>query len=193
LAKAPRRLHETRRALKPARPRESAAKRGYDYQWQKLSDGFVQAYPYCVLCLCRGRINWGSIHYPLARQRSLVVDHIEPHRGDRHLLFDYGNLQTLCATPCHDLDKQRIEHGSGSVRRDWFQLLRAEVARCSSQEHLDAYQTAVPPSVWAELSPQTPTPPSLRGEGSKTPRTPSGPRVAEGMFFHKKQDLFPDC
>lgn len=38
-----------------------------------------------------------------------VVDHIEPHRGDR-TAFWTGALQSLCH-PCHSSTKQRMEAG----------------------------------------------------------------------------------
>ncbi|ADH87347.1 HNH endonuclease [Ancylobacter novellus DSM 506] len=42
----------------------------------------------------------------------LVCDHIHPHRGDEHLFWDEGNLQTLCK-PCHDSVKQAEERRGG--------------------------------------------------------------------------------
>jgi 5-methylcytosine-specific restriction endonuclease McrA len=41
-----------------------------------------------------------------------VVDHREPHRGDRVLFFDERNLWTLCK-PCHDSWKQKLEARAG--------------------------------------------------------------------------------
>jgi len=38
----------------------------------------------------------------------LVVDHVVPHRGDRALFLDPGNLQTLCPED-HGQNKQRLE------------------------------------------------------------------------------------
>ena len=40
----------------------------------------------------------------------LVADHKTPHRGDASLFWDEDNLQCVCK-PCHDGDKQRMEHG----------------------------------------------------------------------------------
>jgi len=42
----------------------------------------------------------------------LVADHVVPHRGDRRLFFDLGNLQTLCKS-CHDTHKQRADRAQG--------------------------------------------------------------------------------
>jgi 5-methylcytosine-specific restriction endonuclease McrA len=39
---------------------------------------------------------------------AFAVDHIVPHRGDRRLLLDRNNLQSLCQR-CHDSHKQGIE------------------------------------------------------------------------------------
>lgn len=53
----------------------------------------------CRMC---GR-NWG---HDTSR---LVVDHIEPHRGDWQLFIDPNNHQCLCDSPCHSKLKQRME------------------------------------------------------------------------------------
>ena len=45
--------------------------------------------------------------------RLLVADHRLPHRGDRALFFDIGNLQCLCK-PCHDGAKQSHERSRGA-------------------------------------------------------------------------------
>nr|WP_313010818.1 HNH endonuclease [Brucella intermedia] len=37
-----------------------------------------------------------------------VVDHIQPHRGNKELFWWRGNWQSLCQ-PCHDRHKQRQE------------------------------------------------------------------------------------
>jgi 5-methylcytosine-specific restriction enzyme A len=42
----------------------------------------------------------------------LVGDHIIPHRGDRALFLDRGNVQCLCKT-CHDTRKQAAERAGG--------------------------------------------------------------------------------
>lgn len=52
--------------------------------------------PWCELCQARGVPRLAS-----------VVDHIEPHRGDRNK-FLLGPLQSLCKD-CHDQDKKRFE------------------------------------------------------------------------------------
>lgn len=47
----------------------------------------------------------------VGQSRDLVADHVTPHRGDRELFFDRGNLQCLCAT-CHNRDKQKEERAN---------------------------------------------------------------------------------
>lgn len=38
----------------------------------------------------------------------MLVDHIDPHRGDMKKFWDSANWQSLCKT-CHDSIKQRLE------------------------------------------------------------------------------------
>lgn len=61
-------------------------------RWSVLMDELFA----CRLC---GHIGTGP---------DLVADHVIPHRGDRDLFFDRGNLQCLCKS-CHDSAKQREE------------------------------------------------------------------------------------
>lgn len=65
--------------------RPSAASRGYDYQWGNLRRAHLASNPLCVYCIAAGKTELGN-----------VVDHIRPHKGNRALLLDPGNLQTLC-------------------------------------------------------------------------------------------------
>jgi hypothetical protein len=86
----------------------------------------LQQYPICVLCLVYGDINKGSIADTCATQRTLIVDHIEPHRGNDNLMWDQDNWQTLCRFPCHDVVKQRHEkQGRGAT--EWYAMLRREM------------------------------------------------------------------
>jgi hypothetical protein len=39
---------------------------------------------------------------------AVLVDHIDPHRGDMKKFWDSANWQSLCK-PCHDSIKQRFE------------------------------------------------------------------------------------
>ena len=72
----------------PDRP--SAAKRGYNSKWRRLSKVYLRKHPMCVRCLQQGR------YVP-----ATVVDHIIPHRGTPALMWDESNWQALCK-PCHD-------------------------------------------------------------------------------------------
>lgn len=86
------------RALHPEETR-SASGRGYGRAWQKASKQFFAAHPLCAQCLEEGRYT-----------RATVVDHIQPHRGDRVLFWDRTNRQGLqlprqlrgCAQPSGD-------------------------------------------------------------------------------------------
>lgn len=77
--------------------RESAAKRGYGYKWQKAREAYLKKYPLCIDHERRGYV-----------EPATVVDHIIPHRGDMTLFWDSSNWQSLCKV-CHDSHKQRIE------------------------------------------------------------------------------------
>ena len=79
---------EEHKSLHPDRP--SAAKRGYGSKWQRLSKAYLRKHPLCVKCMARGRFTAAT-----------VVDHIIPHRGDPHLMWDESNWQALCKS-CHD-------------------------------------------------------------------------------------------
>lgn len=76
---------------------KTSAQRGYGYKWQKARERFLEANPLCVYCKRNGRVT-------VAR----VVDHIEPHRGDKALFWDQSNWQALCAS-CHSSIKQKEE------------------------------------------------------------------------------------
>jgi|694.fasta_scaffold07358_18 5-methylcytosine-specific restriction protein A len=63
--------------------RGSAAKRGYDRQWQRLRLAFLRAHPLCIECAKEG------ITTPATE-----VDHITPKRDGGQ--DDWDNLQPLC-------------------------------------------------------------------------------------------------
>lgn len=102
-----------------ARPRNDRA-------WRKASAAWLQQYPFCVLCLVQGKLNEGATEMAIDTQRNLVVDHIEPHRGDSELFWDQDNWETLCRMPCHDLVKSRHEH-QGKGADAWYAMLRDEM------------------------------------------------------------------
>lgn len=61
-------------------------------RWIKMRRVHLEAHPWCENCKA---VDYTNI--PAA-----VVDHIEPHRGDKALFFDTSNLQSLCKK-CHDI------------------------------------------------------------------------------------------
>jgi 5-methylcytosine-specific restriction protein A len=68
--------------------RDHASERGgtvYTYRWQKLRRVYLAMNPLCVEC----------------QRPADVVDHIQPHRGDQTLMWEWNNLQPMCK-PCHD-------------------------------------------------------------------------------------------
>lgn len=70
-------------------------------RWRRLRANFLRRNPLCVFCEREGRIELAT-----------VVDHIEPHRGDR-VKFWNGPFQPLCKT-CHDSTKKAMEAGKAS-------------------------------------------------------------------------------
>lgn len=74
------------------RKRPSASQRGYNGEWRKLRAEFIRLHPFCKMC--------GA--------DATLVDHIQRHHGNKALLLNWNNLQSLCAH-CHNSTKQRIE------------------------------------------------------------------------------------
>lgn len=72
--------------------RPNSSRRGYTGAWEKARKAFLHRNPRCARC----------------GERADLVDHKEPHRGDRELFWDRNNWQSLC-TPCHSGAKQREE------------------------------------------------------------------------------------
>ena len=70
--------------------RGSASARGYSSKWRRERLKWLDAHPLCVTCKSEGLI-----------VAATIVDHIEPHRGDRKLFWRRSNWQSLCKT-CHD-------------------------------------------------------------------------------------------
>ena len=73
-----------------ANERGSAASRGYNSRWRAARKRFLKANPLCAYCLLQNRMI-----------EAVVVDHIEPHRGDPTLFWNESNWQPLCKK-CHD-------------------------------------------------------------------------------------------
>src|ERR1039458_336811 len=72
--------------------RETKPSKGcYGWWWSNslgtgMRDRFLQCNPLCIVCLRDGRT-----------EPATCADHIVPHRGNKRLLYDWGNLQPLCA------------------------------------------------------------------------------------------------
>lgn len=84
----------------PGRLRQTAARRGYGYRWQRASRAYLAAHPLCV--------------DPHGDHEGRVVaasctDHIVAHKGDMSLFWDEANWQPLCAA-CH-ARKTALEDG----------------------------------------------------------------------------------
>jgi len=59
-------------------------------RWKRLRIQFLKEHPLCEECKRNGVVTAAE-----------VVDHIIPHKGDKKLFWDEGNLQSLCKE-CHD-------------------------------------------------------------------------------------------
>lgn len=79
--------------------RGTAHQRGYSYAWQQAREGFLRKNPLCVHHQQRGMV-----------VPATVVDHIEPHCGDKLLFWRRSNWQPLCKL-CHD-KKTALEDGA---------------------------------------------------------------------------------
>lgn len=69
--------------------RPSRHERGYGSRWAKASKNYLKAHPLCTNCNAYERL-----------RPATLVDHIEPHRGDKALFWDVSNWQGLCKA-CH--------------------------------------------------------------------------------------------
>ncbi len=135
------RTPQTRRMHTPAaQPRHARPRLRNSRKWARESEAFLTRYPFCVLCLSRGKVNEGATQHALETQRNLVVDHIAPHKDDLDLFWDILNWQTLCRYPCHDKAKRHFDLTDGT-RDGWFQLLREQpgtnlLSEANTPEHI---------------------------------------------------------
>lgn len=83
--------------------RKSSSKRGYNGHWRKARESYLLSHPFCVKCLRRG-----------IYEKSTVVDHIIPHKGNKILFWDKSNWQALCKS-CHDRKTATTDGGFGNV------------------------------------------------------------------------------
>lgn len=75
-------------------------------RWQGLRERQLTEQPLCEYCLRREIV-----------EPAIIVDHIEPHKGDEAKFHDPGNLQSLCKR-CHDGDKRMEEAGKTVIHFD---------------------------------------------------------------------------
>ena len=122
-----------RTAPRPTPPRHRGdVGTSYGQRWIRLSTAFLKQYPFCVWCAVHGKLNEGAIEYPSQRQRSLIVDHILPHKGNSTLFWDQGNWQTLCRYPCHD----KVKQGHDLSGKDWYETIRKELSKGAILDYL---------------------------------------------------------
>lgn len=84
----------------------SAHARGYSRRWRRARLAYLRQHPLCAYCKKDGQYN--PAH---------VVDHIQPHKGDRQLFWDWANWQGLC-TRHHNSTKQKEEISGATVSQD---------------------------------------------------------------------------
>ena len=90
--------------IKPVAPRVAPLSRGdrrargYDSEWYRAVAVHKRTYPWCAGCVAAG----------LGMVPSEVVDHIEPHQGDRIKFWNRLNWQACCAWH-HNAIKPRLE------------------------------------------------------------------------------------
>jgi len=85
--------------------------------WKRIRLAHLSVEPLCRMCRANGVLNDGTrkvdgAHEDDPRRRGLIVDHIEPHRGDSAKFFG-GPFATLCKDH-HDRVKQREERQAAS-------------------------------------------------------------------------------
>ena len=83
---------QTKRDYNAERPLRKTYQHLYNTtRWRRLRNRQLQQTPYCQQCYRNTQ------QYVYAN----VADHITDHRGDDRLMWDPGNLQSLCRE-CHD-------------------------------------------------------------------------------------------
>ncbi len=69
--------------------RKSANERGYTSKWQKMRLSYLRQHPLCAVCSEKG-----------ITKPAVLIDHIQPHKGDMQKFWNQDNWQGLCI-PCH--------------------------------------------------------------------------------------------
>ena len=88
------------------RRRKSSHARGYTRAWSRAAKAFLAENPLCVRCVEAGFL-----------VAAVVVDHIDPHKGDQAKFWDGANWQSLCKS-CHDAKTATEDGGFGNGGRD---------------------------------------------------------------------------
>lgn len=86
-------------------PRESAAKRGYNFKWRSESKKYLSEHPWCAQCAKKN-----------IRMAAVLVDHKTPHKGDQRLFWNKANWQGLCWS-CHSKKTAKEDGGFGNLRK----------------------------------------------------------------------------
>lgn len=93
--------HDKKHGNQYERDRPTATERGYNREWKKARDAYLQEHPYCVRCWEEDR----------KKIKATVVDHIIPHKGDYQLFWSRTNWQALCKA--HHDRKTFVEERDG--------------------------------------------------------------------------------
>jgi 5-methylcytosine-specific restriction protein A len=92
--------------------RGSASERGYTHRWSTAARTFRARHPLCRGCEAAGLV-----------EAAVLVDHVEPHKGDSTRFWDTSMWQSSCRWH-HDVVKQRLEQmwarGEISVSDLWL-------------------------------------------------------------------------
>ena len=78
-------LSSLRPKTRPRDNRQSACNRGYDTKWQRARLAYLAKHPLCCECERENVV-----------ELAVVVDHIQPHKGNKQLFWDSSNWQALC-------------------------------------------------------------------------------------------------
>lgn len=90
---------KSNRQTNPRLRTQTAAERGYDWQWRPRRDEYLLRHPRCTLC---GRIACVPDHYPISRKRLVSLGVPDPD-ADEH-------LRPLCKS-CHNKETARRQPG----------------------------------------------------------------------------------
>jgi len=78
----------------------TARQRGYSSRWDRLAHAFRKQYPLCGMRPHNMEPVMSRCHEHGIHTVATCVDHVVPHRGDLHLMWDEDNWQSLCSA-CH--------------------------------------------------------------------------------------------